>query len=142
MLMEIVNVLVYGILGMGLITLCVWLFDLVVPYDFQDDIVAGNKGAAWACAGLYIALGFIMRSAIMAIPFEIEEMALAIGVMDSLIWAAVGLVLLAGGYFLIDLAMRRINFNTEIGRKNEAAGIVVFGIFVSLALVISGAIMG
>ena len=44
------------------------------------------------------------------------------------------------GYVVVNLWNRRFNLNEEIGKGNTAAGVMVFGIFIGLALVISGVI--
>ena len=44
------------------------------------------------------------------------------------------------GYTALNFVNKRYNLNEEIGNGNVAAGIMVFGIFVGLALVISGVI--
>ena len=44
------------------------------------------------------------------------------------------------GYMFINLWHHKYNLSEEIMRGNTAAGILVFGIFVGLALVVSGAV--
>ena len=44
------------------------------------------------------------------------------------------------GYVLLKLINRQYNLNEEVGEGNTAAGIMVFGMFVGLGLVISGVI--
>ena len=44
------------------------------------------------------------------------------------------------GYIIVSLFNKKYNLNEEIGNGNTAAGIMVFGIFIGLAIVISGVI--
>ena len=63
------------------------------------------------------------------------------GVVASIIYAIFrGLYCLVTGYMFINLWHRKYNLSEEIMRGNTAAGILVFGIFVGLALVVSGAV--
>ncbi|MFC2527212.1 MAG: DUF350 domain-containing protein, partial [Veillonella parvula] len=54
--------------------------------------------------------------------------------------AILGIILFVTGYMFINLWHRKYNLSEEIMRGNTAAGILVFGIFVGLALVVSGAV--
>ena len=45
------------------------------------------------------------------------------------------------GYILIDKINRQYKLNEEIGNGNTAAGIMVAGIFIGLAVTISGVIV-
>ena len=47
---------------------------------------------------------------------------------------------MALGYFLVDIINRKFNFNEALKAKNEAAGIMVFGIFIGVAFIVSGVI--
>ena len=62
------------------------------------------------------------------------------GVISSTLYFVIGIVCFIVGYLLVSLFNRKYNLNEEIGNGNTAAGIVVFGIFVGLAIVISGVI--
>ena len=70
----------------------------------------------------------------------VEETLLS-GIGSSILYFVIGIVFFIMGYYLIDLVNRKYNLNEEIGNGNTAAGIFVFGIFIGLALIISGAIM-
>ncbi len=54
---------------------------------------------------------------------------------------AVGVIFLDIGYYLVSLFNRKYNLNDEIGNGNTAAGIMVAGIFIGIATIISGVIM-
>ena len=62
------------------------------------------------------------------------------GVVASLVYAILGIVLFVIGYLFINLWHKQYNLTEEIMNGNTAAGILVFGIFVGLALVVSGAV--
>ena len=52
----------------------------------------------------------------------------------------IGIIFLVLGYVIVKLFNRKYDLNKEIGEGNAAAGIMVFGIFVGLSMIISGAI--
>ncbi|MBP3297096.1 MAG: DUF350 domain-containing protein, partial [Lachnospiraceae bacterium] len=59
---------------------------------------------------------------------------------STAIYAAIGIAAFVIGYFVVDILNKKYKLNDEIMNKNEAAGIVVFGIFMGLAFVVSGVI--
>ena len=62
------------------------------------------------------------------------------GILNSILYFVLGILFLMFGYTALNFVNKRYNLNEEIGNGNVAAGIMVFGIFVGLALVISGVI--
>lgn len=139
-LFDALNVGVYSVLGIILMMLGNFLIDLIVPCHFPTEIQKGNLAVGWLCAGSFIGIGFILRTVIMGPVVAEAEGALLHGIIDSVIYFAVGILFFVIGYLLVDLFNKRYNLNEEIGKGNAAAGIMVFGIFIGLALVISGAI--
>ena len=59
---------------------------------------------------------------------------------STAIYAVVGIAAFIIGYFLVDIVNKKFNFNVEISNKNEAAGIMIFGIFMGVAFIVSGVI--
>lgn len=139
MLTVILETVVY--LGIGLIVMMVgyWLIDLIIPVDFPQEIREGNKAVGWVSAGIYAGLGFIIRSAIISNAVS-EEMLLLQGSIDTVVYAVIGIAALIIGYFVVDIVNRKFNFNVALKEKNEAAGIMVFGIFIGVAFIVSGVI--
>jgi putative membrane protein len=62
------------------------------------------------------------------------------GIISSLIYYALGLVLCAAGYKLFDV-FTPFDLNKEIDDHNVAAGMSVAGIFIAISIVISAAII-
>lgn len=138
--MEIVNVAVYAALGIVLMLLGNFLIDLIVPCHFPTEIKKGNQAVGWLSAGSFIGIGMVLRTAIMSPAAQAAEETLLSGIIDSAVYFAVGILFFMAGYLVIDLFNKKYNLNEEIGKGNNAAGIMVFGIFIGLALVISGVI--
>jgi putative membrane protein len=137
--MVAVELLVYLLVGLAVMMIGFLLIDLIIPLDFPKEIQEGNKAVGWVAAGIYTGLGFIIRSAI--ISFEASKGAdLLQGVIETLIYSLVGIIAFAVGYFAVDIVNKKFNFNEELKNKNEAAGIMIFGIFLGVAFVVSGVI--
>lgn len=137
---QILELVVYVIVGVVAMIAAYAVIDLIIPVDFPKEIKDGNKAVGWLSAGIYVGLGVIIRSAIVSLTVVTEKISLLDGVRDTLIYVGMGLVFFVLGYFLVDLVNRKFNFNEEMKKGNEAAGIMVFGIFLATALVISGVI--
>jgi putative membrane protein len=131
----------FAYLGVGLVMMMLGYFivDLFIPVDFPQEINDGNKSVGWVSAGIYAALGFVIRSAIISNTIT-KETGLLQGVVETVIYAAIGVVAMVLGYFLVDVINRKFNFNEALKARNEAAGIMVFGIFLGVAFIVSGVI--
>ena len=137
--MVALETLVYLVVGLAAMMLGYLIIDRIIPADFPKEIREGNKAVGWVSAGIYAGLGFIIRSAIITIS-QAEQTELLQGVISTCIYAALGIVAFIIGYFAVDIVNRKFNFNVEIEKKNEAAGIMIFGIFMGVAFIVSGVI--
>ena len=139
MLSVVIETLVYLCIGLIMMMLGYFIIDLIIPVDFPQEIREGNKAVGWVSAGIYAGLGFVIRSAI--ITAEIGEATeLLQGVIDTAVFAVIGIVAFILAYFIIDILNKKFNFNVALKEKNEAAGIMVFGIFLGIAFIVSGVI--
>lgn len=139
MLTVILETAVYLCVGLIIMMIGHWIIDLIIPVDFPQEINDGNKAVGWVSAGIYAGLGFVIRSAIISNTFS-EDVSLLTGSIDTLVYATVGIVAFIIGYFVVDIINKKFNFNKALKEKNEAAGIMVFGIFVGIAFIVSGVI--
>ena len=139
---DILNVAAYSVLGIVLMMIGNFLIDLVVPCHFPTEIKKGNKAVGWLTAGSFAGIGIILRAAIASPAVQAVEETLLSGMINSVIYFVVGIVFFIAGYFAVNYFHRQYNLNEEIGKGNEAAGIMVSGIFVGLAIIISGVIYG
>ena len=139
MLTVVIETVVYLCIGLIMMMLGYWIIDLFIPVDFPQEIREGNKAVGWVSAGIYAGLGFMIRSAIISNVIT-EAVELLQGVIDTAIFAAIGIVAFVLAYFIVDLVNRKFNFNVALKEKNEAAGIMVFGIFIGIAFIVSGVI--
>lgn len=139
MLTIILETVVYLCIGLVMMMLGHWIIDLIIPVDFPQEIREGNKAVGWVSAGIYAGLGFVIRSAIISNAIS-EEMSLLAGSIDTVVYAIVGIITFIIAYFAVDIVNRKFNFNIALKEKNEAAGIMVFGIFMGIAFIVSGVI--
>lgn len=139
MLTIILETVVYLCIGLVMMMLGHWIIDLMIPVDFPQEIREGNKAVGWVSAGIYAGLGFVIRSAVISNVIS-EEMSLLAGSIDTVVYAIVGIITFIIAYFAVDIINRKFNFNVALKEKNEAAGIMVFGIFMGIAFIVSGVI--
>ena len=139
MLTIILETVVYLCIGLVMMMLGHFIIDLIIPVDFPQEIREGNKAVGWVSAGIYAGLGYIIRSAIISNTTS-EEMSLLAGSIDTVVYAIVGIITFIIAYFVVDIVNRKFNFNVALKEKNEAAGIMVFGIFMGIAFIVSGVI--
>lgn len=139
MLTVVIETLVYLCIGLIMMMLGYFIIDLIIPVDFPQEIREGNKAVGWVSAGIYAGLGFVIRSAIITTQIG-EATELLQGVIDTAVFAVIGIVAFILAYFIIDILNKKFNFNVALKEKNEAAGIMVFGIFLGIAFIVSGVI--
>lgn len=130
----------YAAFGILLMIISNLVIDLFIPGDFAEEIRRGNRAVAWLSAGSFIGIGEILRAVILSPAYDAPMQDFVQGVVASTVYAAVGILFFVIGFFVVNAWHRKYALAEEIMRGNTAAGILVFGIFVGLSLVISGAV--
>lgn len=62
---EILGTLLYGGLGLILMLISMFIFDLAVPYDFNKELKEKNVASGFMIAGIFISVAIIIRTVIM-----------------------------------------------------------------------------
>lgn len=62
---EILDTILYAGIGVVLMLACMQIFDWIVPYDFNRELKEKNVAAGFIIAGIFIAVGIIIRTVIM-----------------------------------------------------------------------------
>ena len=138
---DVLEIAIYSCLGVILMVAANFLVDLIIPCSFPEEIKGGNKAIGYVSAGINIGVGILLRAAIYS-PTESEhDSDLLAGLGSSILYFIVGIVFFMLGYLAIKLINRKYELNEEIGKGNTAAGIMVSGIFIGIAVLISGVIM-
>lgn len=60
-------------------------------------------------------------------------------ILEIIIYFVIGMVFCLIGYFILS-KNKKYNLNKEIDESNKAAGIMVSGLFIAIAIVMSGAL--
>ena len=139
---DLASISIYVALGLVIMLFGSFAVDLFIPCSFPEEIKKKNQAVGWISAGAYIATGFISRSVISspAVASATDQIINFHGILSSAIYSLIGIFFLVLGYVVVKLFNRKYDLNKEIGEGNAAAGIMVFGIFVGLSMIISGAI--
>ena len=61
---QILETLLYGGLGIVLMLASMYIFDLIVPYDFNKKLKEKNVAAGFLIAGIFISIAIIIRTVI------------------------------------------------------------------------------
>lgn len=62
---EVLKTLLYGGLGLILMLVSMFVFDLTVPYDFNRELKEKNVASGFMIAGIFISVAIIVRTVIM-----------------------------------------------------------------------------
>lgn len=138
---DLIEVAIYSCAGIVLMMLGNFLIDLIIPCSFPEEIKKGNQAVGFVSAGTNIGVGVLLRAAISSPAAEAVHESLAEGMLSSVIYFIAGIAFFMIGYIAIRFLHRQYNLNEEIGKGNTAAGIMVAGIFIGLAVAISGVIL-
>lgn len=142
LLWDILEIVIYSFLGIILMFFGNWLIDLIIPCSFPEEIKKGNQAIGFVSAGINIGVGILLRAAISSPSSSVVPEGLPGGIISSIVYFVIGIVFFMLGYLVKRLLdKKQYNINDEIDNGNTAAGIMVAGIFIGLAIVISGVIM-
>jgi putative membrane protein len=119
--------------SVGILSLIVFLacFEWVTKYDGWDEIRKGNLSVAMATGGKIFGICNIFR-------FSIEANDT---IYKSLLWAAIGFVLLLVAYFLFEFLTPVFRIDDEIQRDNRAVGFLAMVLSISLSYIIGAAVI-
>ncbi|MFB9278921.1 DUF350 domain-containing protein [Cohnella cellulosilytica] len=128
---PILAVLAY--FSVGILALIVFLscFEWVTKYDGWKEIGRGNLAAAMATGGKIFGICNIFR-------FSIEANDT---IYQSILWSAIGFVLLLVAYFLFEFFTPVFRVDEEIGKDNRAVGLLSLVLSVSLSYIIGAAVI-
>ena len=138
---EIISILIYLALGIGLMIIGSMLIDLIIPGYFPEEIKKGNNAIGLIMASISISVGIIFKASVASPVTESVGLTLVqdIGVVG--IYYILGILSLMAGYKITSLFNKKYNLDTEVLNGNTAAGLVVAGLFIGIAIIISGVIV-
>ncbi|EQB86371.1 hypothetical protein SDC9_116828 [bioreactor metagenome] len=62
------------------------------------------------------------------------------GIVLSVVYGILGMVLLIGGYIIFDVILKSIDFNEELKNKNVAVAIVIAGFMIAIGIIIASVV--
>ncbi|MBS6504072.1 MAG: DUF350 domain-containing protein [Clostridium sp.] len=137
---EILSTIIYSCLGIILMMAGTFIVDLIVPCHFPTEIKNGNQSVGYITAGSSIAVGIILKGAVIS-PSTIEiTQGLLEGVGSTILYFFIGIIFCIIGYLVMKVFNKKYDLNKEITNGNPAAGLMVMGMFIGLAILISGVI--
>mgnify|MGYP001169832825 FL=1 len=137
---EILSTIIYSCLGIILMMAGTFIVDLIVPCHFPTEIKNGNQSVGYITAGYSIAVGIILKGAVIS-PSTIEiTQGLLEGVGSTILYFFIGIIFCIIGYLVMKVFNKKYDLNKEITNGNPAAGLMVMGMFIGLAILISGVI--
>lgn len=138
---EIIGILIYLALGIGLMIIGSMLVDLIVPGYFPEEIKKGNNAIGLIMASISISVGIIFKASVASPVTESVELTLIqdIGIVG--IYYILGILSLMAGYKITSFFNKKYNLDNEVLNGNTAAGLVVAGLFIGIAIIISGVII-
>lgn len=140
MIQDIISTAIYSVLGIILMMVGTFLVDLVIPCEFPTEIKKKNMAVGYIVAGVSIAVGIILKSAIMSPAVVSVSQTLLEGIGSTIVYFLIGMIFCILGYLGMKVFNTKYNLNKEIEEGNPAAGLMVMGMFIGLAIVISGVI--
>ena len=94
MLVDLMNVAIYSVIGVILMIVGCFLVDLVIPCNFPEEIKKGNQAVGFIMAGASIAIGIIVKSAVMSpAATAVIEQTLVEGIIGTLLYSVAGIIL-------------------------------------------------
>lgn len=125
-----VSMIAYFSVAVLALVLLLSIFELVTRYKCWDEIRKGNLSVAMATSGKIFGICNIFRFGIVARD----------SLYTSLLWAALGYVLLLAAYFLFGFLMPYFRLDEEIEKDNRAVGLLAMIISISLSYIIGASI--
>jgi putative membrane protein len=139
-MVDILSTVIYSFLGITLMIIGNILIDIVIPCNFPEEIKKRNVAVGYITAGSSIAVGIILKSAVMSPVISDVSQSLLEGVGATIIYFLIGMLFCILGYFIIKVFNNKYDLNKEIASGNPAAGLMIMGMFIGLGIVISGVI--
>lgn len=118
----------FAVSGLVLMIVGLWVFDLLLPLRLLQEAHEGNEAVGWLIAGFLISTGIVLADA-----FRYNA-----GLLQGLIYAALGIVLNYLCFFLWEWVTPRWSLNDALKNGSNTAGKILFGLFIAIGLVVSG----
>lgn len=113
-----------------LLAIGVILFEVTTKSKELELIRNGKKAAVYAFGGRILGLAIVLYSSISN----------SVSILDMVLWGALAIVLQIVLFYLADLLIPRLSMTKEIDANNEAVGLLLLFLSISIGLIIAGSL--
>ncbi|MCH1624290.1 DUF350 domain-containing protein [Ferdinandcohnia quinoae] len=124
----LLNYLAYIGLGIVLLLVGLWLFEVTTKNKEFKLIASGNKAAAYSLGGRLLGLGIVLYSAISN----------SVSLTDMLLWGGIGIITQILVFLLAELLTPKFSITESIDNNNESVGLFLLFLSVSIGFVVAG----
>lgn len=126
----LLNFLAYFAIGLGLLIVGIFLFEMTTKNKEFKLIGEGNKAAAYALGGKVIGLSIVLYSAI----------ANSISLYDMIIWGVVAIIVQIIAFYIVEWMTPNFHITRAIDEDNQAVGLFLLFVSIALGLTIAGSL--
>nr|WP_263323235.1 DUF350 domain-containing protein [Neobacillus sp. Marseille-Q6967] len=122
------NFLIYLAVSLGLLLAGLFIMEVTTKVKEFQLMAKGNKAASYVLGGRLLGLAIVLYSAA----------ANSISLVDMAIWGGVGIIAQIVVFYLAEWLTPRFNVNQSIEEDNQAVGLFLLLLSVSIGVVIAG----
>ncbi|MDP7978377.1 DUF350 domain-containing protein [Bacillus sp. WLY-B-L8] len=122
------NFLLYVTVSFGLLSIGLFLMEVTTKVKEFSLIAKGNKAASYVLGGRLLGLAIVLYS----------TAAHSVSLMDMALWGAIGVLAQIVVFYLAELCTPRFNINQSIEEDNQAVGLFLMFLSISIGVVIAG----
>ncbi|MCF6137333.1 DUF350 domain-containing protein [Pseudalkalibacillus berkeleyi] len=124
------NFLAYFGVGLCLLIVGIFLFEMTTKNKEFKLIAEGNKAAAYALGGKIIGLSIVLYSSI----------ANSISLYDMIVWGAVAIIVQILAFYIVEWMTPKFHITQAIDEDNQAVGLFLLFVSIALGLTIAGSL--
>lgn len=122
------NFLLYLAVSLGLLCIGLFLMEVTTKVKEFSLMAKGNRAASYTLGGRLLGLAIVLYS----------TAAHSISLMDMVIWGAIGILAQIVVFYLAEWCTPRFNINQSIEEDNQAVGLFLMFLSISIGIVIAG----
>ncbi|AIK39618.1 DUF350 domain-containing protein [Bacillus pseudomycoides] len=123
-----INFLLYLAISIGLLCIGLFLMEVTTKVKEFSLMAKGNKAASYALGGRLLGLAIVLYS----------TAANSISLLDMVLWGAIGILAQIIVFYLAEWLTPRFNINQSIEEDNQAVGLFLMFLSISIGIVIAG----
>ncbi|OLS40642.1 DUF350 domain-containing protein [Bacillus sp. MRMR6] len=125
-----INFLIYLLVALGLLLVGLFLMEVTTKVKEFTLMAKGNKAASYVLGGRLLGLAIVLYS----------SLANSISLTDMLLWGSIGILAQIIVFYLAELLTPKFNVNQSIEEDNQAVGIFLMLLSISIGIIIAGSI--